>query len=47
MNDRYEVRLLMDRQYAVYDKYMEENVYTGSLPEVNAWLDLKAKGFDV
>lgn len=49
MKDEYEIKLWQDDIYAVYPKDTETFAYLfkGTLPEVNAWLDLKAKGFNI
>jgi hypothetical protein len=49
MNDKYEIRFWMDNEWAVYEKgkYDDNYLFKGSLEEVNAWLSLKEKGFDL
>jgi len=50
MNNEYEVRLWQDDIYAVYnvgDTFSGNYLFKGTLPEVNAWLSLKEKGYNV
>ena len=37
----------MDNEYEVIEIETETSVFQGSLAEVNAWLSLKEKGFDI
>jgi hypothetical protein len=48
MEKEYEIRVWHDDQYAVYKKdKCSEYVFKGSLSEINAWISLKEKGFDL
>ena len=53
MNEKYEIGFWQDNIYAVYLKsdYLKgdraEAVFRGTIEEVNAWLSLKEKGFDI
>ncbi len=47
MNDKYAIRFLMDDEYELVEKSTGKQVMTGSLQEINAYLDLEAKGFDI
>lgn len=50
MNQKYTIRIWQDNIYAVYridDGYYMDYIFKGSLEEVNAWLSLKEKGFDL
>lgn len=47
---KYKIQLIMDSQYGVYlseDDYNENCLFSGSLSQVNAWLSLKEKGYDL
>lgn len=49
MSDKYEIRFWQDNEYAVYYKGVIEGDYLfkGTLEEVNAWISLKEKGFEI
>lgn len=49
MKEKYEIRIWQDNEYAVYEKNDSygDYVFKGTLEEVNAWLSLKEKGFEV
>lgn len=49
MNDKYEIRFWQDNQYAIYykDNLEGDYIFRGTLEEVNAWLSLKEKGFEI
>lgn len=49
MSDKYEIRFWQDNEYAVYEKdtYDGNYLFKGTLEEVNAWLSLKEKGFNL
>lgn len=48
-SEKYEIRFCQDNELAVYLKgdYEGDYVFKGSLEEVNAWLGLKEKGFEI
>jgi len=48
-NIKYDIRIYMDDIYTVNkkDDYLEDYLFKGTLEEVNAWLSLKEKGFDI
>jgi hypothetical protein len=45
----YEIRFWQDNEYAVYSKDVEalDYLFRGTLEEVNAWLSLKERGFNL
>ena len=50
MKDLYDVIWWQDNEYAVYNKGESpdgEQLFVGTIEQVNAWLDLKAKGFNL
>lgn len=51
MNEKYAIRMYQDNEYAVYDKDKDlgfyEYEFKGSLEEVNAWISLREKGFNI
>lgn len=48
MEKEYEIRLWQDNVYAVYPKDNPTDYeFKGSLEEVNAWISLKEKGFNI
>ena len=48
MKEQYDVRLWLDNQYGIHKKgEFGIPIFIGTLQEVNAWLDLKEKGFDL
>lgn len=49
MNEKYTIEHWADNIYAVYNIDEEDGkyVFKGSLEEVNAWLSLKEKGFNL
>ena len=48
MNTKYDIRFWQDNQWAVYPKgEYGDYLFRGNLEEVNAWLSLKEKGFDL
>lgn len=48
MNNEYQIRIWQDNIYAVYKIGDWHNyLFKGTLEEVNAWLSLKEKGFDI
>lgn len=47
---KYKIQLIMDSQYGVYladDDYCNDCLFSGSLSEVNTWLALKEKGYNI
>lgn len=48
MNEKYDIRFEMDNEYGVYEKDSQGSpLFIGSLEEVNAWLSLREKGFNI
>jgi len=48
MNEKYEIRFWQDSEWAVYEKgSYGDYVFKGTLEEVNAWLSLREKGFEI
>ncbi len=47
MNEKYDIRFWQDAEYAIYKKGENQHIFIGTLEEVNAWLSLKEKGFDI
>lgn len=48
MNEKYDIRIWQDDQYAVYEKDNYENyLFRGTIEQVNAWLSLQEKGFNI
>lgn len=47
MNEKYEIRHFIDNQYAVYDKNGNDILYKGDIVEINAWISMKEKGFNI
>lgn len=49
LNHKYDIRFWQDNEWAVYRKDEPESdfLFKGTLEEVNAWLSLKEKGFDI
>jgi hypothetical protein len=51
MNEKYEIYHFQDNEYAIYFKGDIERgrlyQYRGNLEEINAWMSLKEKGFDI
>lgn len=44
---KYEIRFYQDNQYEVLEIPVMNRVFLGTLEEVNAWISLKEKGFDL
>ena len=50
MNDKYKIVWFTDRIYGVYfieDEVMIHSLFQGTLPEVESYLSLKEKGFNL
>ena len=50
MNEDYEIRFWQDKEWAIYRKgssFNSDFLFRGTLEEVNAWLSLREKGFDL
>lgn len=49
LNEKYDVRIDMDDLYTVNNKddYSNDYLFRGTLTEVNAWLELQKKGFNI
>lgn len=47
MNEKYYIQIWLDSTWGVYRKEDGELLFKGSLSDVNAWMDLNAKGFDL
>jgi len=48
LSEKYDIRIYMDDIYAVYLKDNNgDYLFKGTLQEVNAWLDLQSKGFNI
>ncbi len=48
MKEKYDISFYQDKQYAVYKKgEWDDILFLGTLEEVNAWISLQEKGFDI
>lgn len=49
MKNKYQIRMWQDNIYAIYenDNPYGEYFFKGTIEEVNAWLSLKEKGFNL
>lgn len=48
MKQKYEIKHWQDDQYAVYTMgEYNDYLFKGTLEEVNAWISLKEKGYDI
>lgn len=48
MNKEYDIRIWQDHTYAIYEKGKWHNyLFKGTIEQVNAWLSLKEKGFEI
>lgn len=49
MDKKYNISFWQDNEWAVYDRdsNSSEYVFRGTLEEVNAWISLKEKGFEL
>jgi len=48
MNNKYDIRIWQENEYAVYlkdDPY--DYVFKGTLEQINAWISLEEKGFEI